>query len=160
MGGAHVIVLGGDAEWDTVLANAGGKKARDPAPLPPAPPAARSARLPRRALNNQPTRVRAQPCCPAHTPLATAPPPRAARAAAPQVVVDFTAAWCGPCRMISPFFEELAEKLHETLVFVKVGLLGCRPRPRPRDNSSASDRPRARASVGDAVLAAVGACRV
>mmetsp|Transcript_1202 Transcript_1202/g.3971 ORF Transcript_1202/g.3971 Transcript_1202/m.3971 type:complete len:91 (-) Transcript_1202:155-427(-) len=35
------------------------------------------------------------------------------------LLVDFTASWCGPCKMIGPYFEELAAKF-QNVVFVKV----------------------------------------
>jgi len=35
------------------------------------------------------------------------------------VIIDFTATWCGPCKMIGPVFNELAEDAGN-LTFIKV----------------------------------------
>ena len=36
------------------------------------------------------------------------------------VVIDFWAAWCGPCRMVSPILEKIAKDYADKLIVAKV----------------------------------------
>ncbi len=38
------------------------------------------------------------------------------------VVIDVYASWCGPCRTMMPFFEELATELSDKYKFVKLNI--------------------------------------
>ena len=42
--------------------------------------------------------------------------------AAPLAMVDFWAAWCGPCKMLSPAVEELAEQYGNKVLVGKVNV--------------------------------------
>ncbi|AFY42487.1 thioredoxin [Nostoc sp. PCC 7107] len=43
------------------------------------------------------------------------------------LVVDFTATWCGPCRLISPLMEQLAEEYKGRAKVVKVDVDNNKP---------------------------------
>lgn len=38
------------------------------------------------------------------------------------LVVDFTATWCGPCKMIAPFMDQLAEEYSDQIKVFKLDL--------------------------------------
>jgi thioredoxin 1 len=38
------------------------------------------------------------------------------------MVTDFWASWCGPCKMMTPILEELAEKYEGKVTFAKVNV--------------------------------------
>ncbi|CEJ46837.1 thioredoxin [Umezakia ovalisporum] len=43
------------------------------------------------------------------------------------VVVDFTATWCGPCRVVSPLMDQLAEQYKGRVQVVKVDIDNNKP---------------------------------
>jgi thioredoxin 1 len=43
------------------------------------------------------------------------------------VVVDFTASWCGPCRLVSPLMDQLADEYKDRAKVVKVDVDNNKP---------------------------------
>ena len=38
------------------------------------------------------------------------------------VLIDFWAGWCGPCRMLAPIIDEIAEEYADTVTVVKINV--------------------------------------
>ncbi|MDD6237460.1 MAG: thioredoxin [Clostridiales bacterium] len=38
------------------------------------------------------------------------------------VMIDFWASWCGPCRMLAPIYEEIANELKDEAMFAKLNV--------------------------------------
>ncbi len=36
------------------------------------------------------------------------------------LVVDFTATWCGPCRLVAPLMDQLSQEYQETIKVIKI----------------------------------------
>ncbi|MEJ1937255.1 thioredoxin, partial [Nostoc sp. NIES-2111] len=43
------------------------------------------------------------------------------------LVVDFTATWCGPCRLVSPLMDQLADEYKDRVKVVKVDVDNNKP---------------------------------
>ena len=41
------------------------------------------------------------------------------------VIIDFYADWCGPCKMIAPLMEQIAEEYKDDLIIYKVNVDEC-----------------------------------
>jgi thiol-disulfide isomerase/thioredoxin len=63
--------------------------------------------------------------------------PPAASPVRVQVCIDFWAPWCGPCRMMSPVFDEFSDKYAGRCSFVKIDVDKSEVRPPPRRAAAA-----------------------
>lgn len=37
-------------------------------------------------------------------------------------IIDFYAKWCGPCKLVSPIFDEIADEFKESANFIKIDI--------------------------------------